>query len=740
MIWWLLLAIVVALGVATLVANARQSELARMRSVVRRREVAEQDGTARALLQHPVIDLSRCLGCATCVAVCPEGDVLEIVHGQAMVVKGARCRGIAACERECPVDAIQVTIADLRERDDVPAIEGSLEAVGVPGLFLAGEVTVHALIKTAIEHGTHVAREVARRAEPNDAQDEAWDLVIVGAGPAGIACALEAKRLGVRAVVLEQEDSAGGTVTKYPRKKLILNEPVELPLYGRLGRDRYSKEELVAIWDELVQRHGLDVRVGAAVDRVESVAGPSAGRFVVACGETSFAAHNVCLALGRRGSPNKLGVPGETSERVSYSLIDARSYAGRRTLVVGGGDAALEAALALAEQDGTQVTLSYRRAEVFRASAKNLARFHAATEGGRIEALMESEVLDIDAERVRLRKGDATLELAIDDVFVLAGGQASFDLLHQAGVSFDPEHQQPPELVGEQGTGLLRALRVGMALALAAVVWVAWNADYYALDALSRPSHPRHDLLRSGRGVGLWSGVLAVALVALNLLYLVRRNTRIGRWLGSLKLWMTSHVATGILALLFAVVHSAMQPKNTSGGHSLWIMGALVLTGVVGRYVYSYLPRAANGSELDLAEYKAQLGRTSDEWEQGHRIFRAKVRSEVEALIDEKRWTGSLPKRLFALFGWQRDLSRVLARLAREGRDDGVTEFQIKETVRLARRAHRSALVTSHYEDLRALLNTWRYLHRWGALLLVLLVAVHVAYALSYGSFVGAAG
>jgi len=753
--WILLAGVVVALAVALLAVVARRHELRRMAESVRDRERAVRQGSDEARLQHPVVDLSRCLGCATCVAVCPEDGVLELVHGQAMVVRGARCQGISACERECPTGAIRVTLSDAAERDDVPALTDELEAVGAPGLFLAGEVTAHALIKTAVEHGVAVGAEVARRVRAEAADDDGvLDLCIVGAGPAGLACSLEAKRHGLRFVTLDQERVPGGTVAKYPRRKLVLTQPVEMPLYGRLDRTSYEKEELVDLWHDIAAREALPIRCGQAFEQVER---DERGGFVVRTRTDVFRARYVCLALGRRGMPNKLGVAGEELAKVAYGLMDAHSYEGRRILVVGGGDSAVEAALGLAERPGNAVTLSYRREGFFRIRSENERRLEASVGAGRLQVLYRSQVLSIqpDAVALRIDRGGRpeSLILPNDEVFVLAGGVPPVDLLHgmrqldsfynapllwpaeERMERIDPALRPAPEPLEEQGSGLVRALAIGLAAAVVALAWALWHLDYYGLPADQRPASGKHALLRPGLGFGLWMGIAASVAIALNLAYLVRRSPRFALRLGSLKLWMTSHVATGLLAFLFALLHGAMAPGNTVGGHAFWALAVLLVTGAVGRYLYAYVPRAANGRELELAEVKARLGRVSEEWDQGQRRFGERARRAVDELVRARQWESSFVGRLAALVGGERALRRLLADLEREGRAEGLAPDQLDETRRLARRAHRTALAAAHYEDLRAVLATWRYLHRWVAALLVLLVAVHVLYALAYGSF-----
>jgi len=742
MSWTLLGVVVLVLGFSFFVGVARRAELARMGHTVRRRKRAEEQGSAAAQLQYPVVDLSRCLGCATCVAICPEDGVLELVHGQAMVVNGARCKGISACERECPVGAITVTLQNLEERRDIPALNPELEAIGCPGLFLAGELTAHALIKTAVDHGTAVASEVARRKQLTEVNGhEVLDLCVVGAGPAGLACSLEAKRHGLSFVTLDQEERPGGTIAKYPRRKLVLTQPIDMPLHGRLANASYTKEELMALWEGIVAEQQIPVRCGETFQGLER---DENGFFVVRTQVHSYRARNVCLALGRRGTPNKLGVPGEDLPKVAYSLLDAHSFQMRRILVVGGGDTAVEAALALAEQPGNEVCLSYRKQAFFRIRQRNEERIEQAIQEGSLRVLHGSQVQAIHEHRVQLTvETDGrteTRDLPNDEVFVMVGGVTPIDLLERSGVSFDPSLREVEEPLSEQGTGLTRALGFGFALSLLALLFALWNVDYYLLSPEDRPSHDKHILLRPSMGTGLWLGISATLLICLNLLYLVRRSPNFRLSFGSLQGWMTSHVATGILAFLCATLHAAMGPRDTAGGHAYWALVVLLISGAIGRYFYAYVPRAANGRELELEEAKARLSRMASGWDPGQRLFSEFAAAEVGALVEKRQWKSSFPGRVLALLGIQFGMRRVLKRIAREGETQGVGAEQVKDTMRLARQAYRSALMVAHYEDLRAVLNSWRWLHRWVAALMVLLLIIHVIYALAYGSFFDGGG
>ena len=364
----LLLAVVTVLALAVAAAWHRRVDLQRQRAVVQERVAMAARQSDAPPLQVPVIDLAKCLGCGTCVRECPENGVLGLVHGQAAVINAAACVGHARCVSECPAGAVTLSRGDLSARRDVPVLDEQLQAIDQDGLFLVGEITARSLIRVATEQGAQVAATIAARVQraPGRTRD-VHDVVVVGAGPGGLACALGCRERQLDFVLLDQEAAIGGTVAKYPRHKLVLTDDVALPGHGRLPRREYGKEELIALWHQLATRHALPFRGGVTFDRVERAAD---GTFVVHTDQGPFRARHVVLAVGRRGTPRRLGVPGEELPHVAYSLLDAATYTGRHCVVVGGGDSAVETALALAEQPGNQVTIVYRQDAFFGCAAR----------------------------------------------------------------------------------------------------------------------------------------------------------------------------------------------------------------------------------------------------------------------------------------------------------------------------------------------------------------------------------
>jgi thioredoxin reductase len=404
-----------------------------------RRDEAVAMGVDRPAAQHPIVDELACVGCGACVDACPEGDVLGVVSGRAVIVNGLRCVGHGLCAEACPVGALTVGLADIRERNDIPLLDEYGQTT-VPGIYVAGELGGFALIRNAILEGRKVVDHIAsclgpggngvprRRSAAGYAID---DVIVVGAGPAGTAAALSAKAHGLSCRILDRE-RPGGTMLHYPRRKLVLTQPVELPLHGALDAEEYTKEALLEIWSGIHSRHGLHTEVGRTLTDVKRVD----DRFEVRTTDGVFEGRFVVLALGRHGTPRKLAVPGEDRSKVMYRLLDAASYRDQRILVVGGGDSAVEASIALARQPGNAVTLSYRKPKLVRIKRRNAERIEPLLAAGQIRAELGSEVIDIGETAVRLRTPAGEKVIPNDHVFVFAGGEPPFELLRKIGIAF----------------------------------------------------------------------------------------------------------------------------------------------------------------------------------------------------------------------------------------------------------------------------------------------------------------
>jgi thioredoxin reductase/NAD-dependent dihydropyrimidine dehydrogenase PreA subunit len=742
--WLMKYAPALVLGLAVLALLARQAQLRRYARSHGELLRARERGSHQARLQHPEIDLSACIGCGACVRACPEEGVLELLHGQAVVVHGSRCVGHGACATACPTGAISLTLGDLSRRRDLPALGEDLQAVGVPGLFLAGEVSGFALVRTAVTQGIAVADAAAHRSgaiaggarsdNGSPAPQDVLDLLIVGLGPGGLACSLRARERGLRFAAIDQESSIGGSIAKYPRRKMVMTAPVDLPLHGGLTASAYQKEDLIALWEGVARRHELPVRTGV---RLLELARDEHGVFVATTSKGAYRARSVCLAVGRRGSPRKLGVPGEELSKVAYSLIDADSYRGRRILVVGGGDSAVEAALGLADQPGNEVTLCYRKGAFVRIRAANDARVARAIQEHRVTVLFGSEVAAIEPDCVHLTAHDGgRTRIANDDVFIFAGGDPPFALLERAGVSFDASLRPRPAPLVERGSGLLSSVGLTFLCAVLMAGWAIAFRAYYTATPADRIGQRMHGLLRPSGPVGLWAGIGACGLFAWNLAYLLRRSRRWGKWLpGSLRRWMNWHVFTGLTALPLVLLHAGFTAPQNIGGHALIALGLVVLTGSIGRYLYAFMPRAANGAEATLEDLRTRLAAMSAEWDRTGRGFGEAVRQHVEESVTRGRWRSSFFARVGVLITGQLRLRRILRQLHHSGTAEGVPEHEVVEALALARRAYWLTLLVTHYDEIGAVLSSWRYFHRWLALLMVLLAAAHVVTAARYASF-----
>ena len=384
--------------------------------------------------QHPKIDLDSCIGCGACVSVCPEGDVLALIGGKATIINGHKCVGHSLCAEECPVGAITMAMAKPSSGADLPLIRENHES-SVNNLFVAGELGGLALIKNAVNEGRDCIDEIAGRIGELRARipgSEVFDVIIIGAGPAGISASLRASERGLNALTLEREQ-VGGTVSKYPRQKLVMTSPVEFPLHGKFSKMALSKEDLLKFWEKIMARTDLNIREGEGVDSVRADAN---GVFSVRtrCGE--YRSRASVLALGRAGTPRKLGVTGEELPHVLYRLIEADHYTDKNILVVGGGDSAVEAAMGLAHQPGNKVTLSYRRSEFSRLKDRNARRIAEYISSNEVEVLFNSIPTEFRVGSVLIEQDGAVRELSNDFVWIFAGGTPPSDFLKAAGVAF----------------------------------------------------------------------------------------------------------------------------------------------------------------------------------------------------------------------------------------------------------------------------------------------------------------
>jgi len=384
--------------------------------------------------QHPHIDNTYCIGCATCTTVCPEGDVLAMLGGKAVIVNGYKCIGHSLCADACPVGAITMVMASPSMGADMPTLSGEFETT-VPNLFIVGELGGLALIKNAVNQGRDCVDTILNRFTARGTArtiPDVYDVLVIGAGPAGIAASLRAIQHKMKYLTLER-DEIGGTVAKYPRQKLVMTSPVEFPMYGKFKKTELSKENLLAFWDKVLHRADFKVRTGQKVEDIKR--GPD-GIFTVSSQDSQYRSHAVILALGRTGTPRKLGVPGEELPKVMYRLIEADHYINKKILVVGGGDSAVEAAMGLAHQVGNKVTLVYRSAQFSRIKERNSQRIAECIKSGKVEVLFNSNPVECKEESVIVDVQGQTREIPNDYVWIFAGGTPPNDFLKKIGVGF----------------------------------------------------------------------------------------------------------------------------------------------------------------------------------------------------------------------------------------------------------------------------------------------------------------
>jgi thioredoxin reductase (NADPH) len=417
-------AIILCIAVVLIYLRKKSRE---SRAVAEKVKQAKEDGLHEPVSLHPYVDVNKCIQTGACISACPEKDILGIVNGKATLVNASQCIGHGACFEACPTGAISLRIGTEKRGVDLPHVNPNFET-NVPGIYIAGELGGMGLIRNAVEQGRKASDNIAREIKRN--HNVAFDLIIIGAGPAGISACLAAKKHGLKFLLLEQE-TLGGTVFTFPRKKIVMTSPMDLPLFGKVKLYETSKSELLDLWQSVLKKNDITIKENS---KVESIVSEDGIFKVLTINGEQYTSETILLAIGRRGTPRKLNIPGEMKEKVSYRLIEPELIKGKHIIVVGGGDSAVEAALQLFDKN--HVTLSYRNEVFNRIKSQNSVLLNKAVTEGKLEVRLNSNLLSIEDESVLLAVGKdgERLSLINDLVFIFAGGELPTQFLEKAGI------------------------------------------------------------------------------------------------------------------------------------------------------------------------------------------------------------------------------------------------------------------------------------------------------------------
>jgi len=394
---------------------------------------AKEDGLHEPVSLYPVIDPNRCIKSGACVTACPEHDIIGIRNGRATVINTSQCIGHGACFKACPVEAISLWIGTEKRGIDLPNVDPNFQT-NIQGLYIAGEIGGMGLIRNAVTQGREATENIVKSL--NKSAIAEYDLLVVGGGPAGISATLAAKKAGLKVITLEQ-DTLGGTVATFPRSKIIMTHPMDLPLYGKVKLFETNKMELLNLWNDVISKNDLTIKENS---KVESIVKTDNVFTVETVTGEKYTAKSVLLAIGRRGTPRKLNVPGEMTEKVAYRLLEPEEISGKKIVIVGGGDSAVEAALGLCEQNS--VTLSYRGENFTRLKKRNAELIHQAKDNAKITIKFNTNLTSIDTDSVSYTENSAKEIITVENdlVYIFAGGELPTQFLKKIGINITTKY------------------------------------------------------------------------------------------------------------------------------------------------------------------------------------------------------------------------------------------------------------------------------------------------------------
>jgi len=390
-------------------------------------KLAKEEGLFEPVSLHPVVDVNSCIQSGACIRACPEHDILGIRNGKAFVINASQCIGHGACFHACPTQAISLHIGTEKRGVDLPHVNQYFET-NVKGIYIAGEIGGMGLIKNAVEQGKQAVDNLVKGIATKGKFE--YDLIVVGAGPAGISATLQAKKHGLKTVTLEQ-DSLGGTVYTFPRKKIVMTAPMDIPLHGKIKLYETSKQELLDLWNDVLGKNNIEIQENKKVD---SITIENGGFRINIKDGTQYSANKVLLAIGRRGTPRKLNISGEISTKVAYRLLEPDLITGNDIVVVGGGDSAIESAILLADEN--KVTLSYRSTTFSRLKPRNKQAIDELISAKKVNVVLNSNLVSIEEKfvNIKIEGNEELVQLENDLVYIFAGGELPTQFLKNVGI------------------------------------------------------------------------------------------------------------------------------------------------------------------------------------------------------------------------------------------------------------------------------------------------------------------